>query len=182
MPELFLALILAGILTYLIVRASGKQTVQDSEQETELLVEKINALLPQTQCEECGYPGCRPYARAIVHTNETIDRCPPGGSLTSDSIARVLGRSRDFRSAAMPAAMVAVVDVETCIGCVKCIKACPVDAIIGAAKQLHAVIPGLCTGCKLCIPPCPVDCITLEPADIGHKLWSNPAPDYNQRQ
>ncbi|HLX24717.1 MAG TPA: RnfABCDGE type electron transport complex subunit B [Usitatibacter sp.] len=128
------------------------------------LAQRIDALLPQTQCTRCGYDGCRPYANAIAAGEAGIDQCPPGGDAGVAKLARLLGRDTaplnpDFGEFMPP--RVAVIDEETCIGCTKCIQACPVDAIVGASKLMHTVIASWCTGCELCIPPCPVDCIAL---------------------
>ena len=134
----------------------------------EPLVAQIDALLPQTQCAQCGYPGCRPYARAVVAGEADIDQCPPGGQETVDALARLLGReSRPLGGTptATAAARVAVIREAECIGCARCLAACPVDAIVGAPRYLHTVLAAECTGCELCLPPCPVDCIDLEPAD-----------------
>lgn len=132
------------------------------------LVERIDALLPQTQCTQCGYAGCRPYAEAIARGEADIDRCPPGGDAGVRALAELLDRP------VVPIAPecgepvtepeVAIIDESTCIGCTRCIQACPVDAIVGAAKQMHTVIAAECTGCGLCLPPCPVDCIALVPS------------------
>jgi electron transport complex protein RnfB len=129
------------------------------------LARRIDALLPQTQCTRCGFDGCRPYADAIASGAADIDQCPPGGDAGVVKLAALLGRAskplnRDFGESTPP--RVAVIDEATCIGCTKCIQACPVDAIVGASKLMHTVIASWCTGCELCIPPCPVDCITLE--------------------
>ena len=128
----------------------------------------IDALLPQTQCGDCGYPGCLPYARAIVEQDAPLNLCPPGGACYRQESWKNYwgGRPTVIVAPPMPENTVALIDEETCIGCVKCIVACPVDAIIGSAKQLHAVIPEYCTGCKLCLPPCPVDCISMIPSGI----------------
>ena len=125
------------------------------------LVARIDALLPQTQCGQCDFPACRPYAEAIANGTADINRCPPGGERTLHELSRLLGLPA--RPLAKPAAApaVALIDEDTCIGCFKCVRACPVDAILGAPHYLHTVIPQYCTGCGLCIPPCPVDCITL---------------------
>ncbi|MBL0165037.1 MAG: RnfABCDGE type electron transport complex subunit B [Xanthomonadales bacterium] len=125
---------------------------------------QIDALLPQTQCTRCGYPACRPYAEAIASGEVDIDQCPPGGQAGVDALARLLGRESkrldpNFGIESPPT--VALIDEEVCIGCTKCIQACPVDAIVGAAKRMHTIIVAECTGCELCIPPCPVDCITM---------------------
>ena len=123
------------------------------------VVEAVNRLLPQTQCAQCGYPGCRPYAKAVVD-GEAVDLCPPGGPATASAIAALTGRSLTRTLPETPA-LVAVIDEPACIGCALCLPACPVDAIVGAAHMLHTVISDECTGCELCIEPCPVDCITL---------------------
>ncbi|MEO5693404.1 MAG: electron transport complex subunit RsxB [Usitatibacter sp.] len=129
------------------------------------LAQRIDALLPQTQCTQCGYDGCRPYAEALAHDEADINQCPPGGDEGVEKLAALLQReSKPLNpgNGLYRAPQVAVIDEETCIGCTKCIQACPVDAIVGASKFMHTVIAGWCTGCELCIPPCPVDCISLE--------------------
>ena len=128
------------------------------------LATRIDALLPQTQCTRCGYDGCRPYAEAVAEGRADIDQCPPGGEEGVAKLATLLGRAAkplnpEFGEFAPP--RVAIIDEDTCIGCTKCIQACPVDAIVGASKRMHTVIASWCTGCELCIPPCPVDCIVL---------------------
>ena len=130
------------------------------------LVRRIDALLPQTQCTQCGYDGCRPYARAIAEGRADINQCPPGGDEGVAKLARLLGREAKPLNPANGAyrpPTVAVIDEAICIGCTKCIQACPVDAIVGASKLMHTVIAAWCTGCELCIAPCPVDCIALVP-------------------
>ena len=128
------------------------------------LVQRIDALLPQTQCTKCGYDGCRPYAAAIAEGRADINQCPPGGEEGVAKLAALLGREpkplNPVNGAYRPP-QVAVIDEATCIGCKKCIEACPVDAIVGASKLMHTVIASWCTGCELCIAPCPVDCIAL---------------------
>jgi electron transport complex protein RnfB len=126
------------------------------------LVDKVNELLPQTQCAQCGYPGCRPYAAAIVDGSAGINLCPPGGDDTIRRLARLLGKEVQPLSKAMAPA-VAVIDESACIGCYHCRNACPVDAIVGAPQFMHTVIEDECTGCELCVAPCPVDCITMRP-------------------
>lgn len=130
------------------------------------LADRIDAVLPQTQCRACGYEGCRPYAEAIAAGDADIDQCPPGGDEGAARLAAIARRDAKPLNPAFGAyrpPQVAVIDEALCIGCVKCIHACPVDAIVGAPKMLHAVIASWCTGCELCLPPCPVDCIRLEP-------------------
>lgn len=134
---------------------------------TESLINRIDAVLPQTQCTKCGFDGCRPYAEALANGQTTINRCPPGGRAGIEKLASVLETPvlpLDETCGEEGPLMLAVIDEAHCIGCTLCIKACPVDAIIGANKFMHTVIPALCTGCDLCIPPCPVDCIDLVPA------------------
>jgi len=126
----------------------------------------IDALLPQTQCTKCGYAGCRPYADAVASGVADINQCPPGGDEVVAALALLLHREAKPLNPAngvYRAPQLAVIDEATCIGCTKCIQACPVDAIVGASKLMHTVIASWCTGCELCIPPCPVDCIALEP-------------------
>lgn len=140
----------------------------------EPLVEQIDALLPQTQCGQCKYPGCRPYAQAIAEGTASINQCPPGGEATISALANLLGADEtplntEFGEASPPA--VAFIIEQDCIGCVKCIPPCPVDAILGAAKQMHTVIATECTGCKLCITPCPVDCIIMLPIKQKPGQW-----------
>lgn len=130
------------------------------------LADRIDAVLPQTQCGRCGYPACRPYAEAIARGAAPINRCPPGGMQGVRALARITGQpvlplDPDCGAEAPP--RVAVIDEDACIGCTKCIQACPVDAIVGASKLMHTVVPDLCTGCELCVAPCPVDCITMLP-------------------
>lgn len=130
------------------------------------LASRIDALLPQTQCTRCGYPTCRAYADAIATGEADIDRCPPGGADGVAALAALLDRATkplDPHYGVEQPPLVAVIDEATCIGCTKCIQACPVDAIVGAAKRMHTVIADECTGCELCVPPCPVDCIAIVP-------------------
>jgi len=130
--------------------------------DTGTIVEKINALLPQTQCAQCGFPGCRPYARASVEDGVAVNLCPPGGQETADRLATVLGRETvPLAAPADAASAIAVINEAQCIGCTHCREACPVDAITGAHQFMHTVIESECTGCELCVAPCPVDCISM---------------------
>ncbi|NLC35028.1 MAG: electron transport complex subunit RsxB, partial [Alcaligenaceae bacterium] len=132
------------------------------------LADRIDALLPQTQCTKCGYEGCRPYAQAMADGAAPINRCPPGGTDGMAALAALLGQERqalDPTCGLAPDVLhVALIDETHCIGCTLCIQACPVDAIVGANKLMHTVVPDLCTGCELCVAPCPVDCIDMVPA------------------
>ena len=141
------------------------------------LARRLDALLPQTQCTQCGYGGCRPYAEAMADGAAPANQCPPGGDAVAADLARVLGHdARPLDPARGPwrPPQRAVIDEATCIGCTKCIQACPVDAIVGASKLMHTVIASWCTGCELCLPPCPVDCIALVPVD------ALPVPDVSR--
>lgn len=144
-----------------------------------VLAGRIDALLPQTQCTRCGYPHCRAYAEAIADGLADINECPPGGPDTMRALAVLCGRPPKTLNPAHgtgPIGQIALIDESQCIGCTKCIQACPVDAIVGASKQMHTVVAGWCTGCELCIAPCPVDCISLRlvtPADTASE-WALP--------
>ena len=144
------------------------------------VVDQIDALLPQTQCGQCTYAGCRPYAEAIASGEAKINQCPPGGEATIIALADLLGVEPEPLSAEhgeeKETKTVVVIDEQTCIGCTLCIQACPVDAILGAAKQMHTVIKSECTGCDLCIPPCPVDCIHIVPVEQNLNNWKWPEP------
>ena len=131
------------------------------------LAERIDALLPQTQCTKCGYPACTPYAEAIARGEAEINQCPPGGDSGIRKLAALLDRKYlplNPRNGIEQPRRVAVIDEARCIGCTLCIQACPVDAIVGAAKLMHTVVTELCSGCDLCVAPCPVDCIEMLPA------------------
>lgn len=145
------------------------------------IVDQINAILPQTQCGQCGYPGCKPYAEAIAN-GDAINKCPPGGETGIQALANLLDVEAiplDDEHGEEDVKKVAYIREDECIGCTKCIQACPVDAILGAAKQMHTVIKQDCTGCDLCVEPCPVDCIDMIPVDegIGAWRWTQPKPN-----
>ena len=143
-----------------------------------MLSQRINALLPQTQCTKCGYQGCEPYAQAIASEGAAINRCPPGGDEGIVALANLLERpvvAPDSECGTHQPLQVAVIDEQFCIGCTLCIQACPVDAIIGASKLMHTVLPEQCTGCDLCVAPCPVDCISMVPVKPATKWTSQDA-------
>lgn len=150
--------------------------------ESSPVVEQIDALLPQTQCGQCSFAGCHPYAEAIAAGEAPINLCPPGGENLIQSLADLLDVEvlpMDDEEDSFQGPTVAIIIEETCIGCTLCIQACPVDAILGAAKQMHTVIESECTGCELCVAPCPVDCIEMVPVKQTVKNWRWPEPQYN---
>ena len=160
-----LGLIFGGILGY----AAIKYKVEGDP-----IVDKLDAILPQTQCGQCGYPGCRPYAEAIAN-GDTINKCPPGGDSTVVEIANLMGVEpiplNDAHQQKDHTKKVAYIREDECIGCTKCIQACPVDAIVGASKAMHTVLSKECTGCDLCVEPCPVDCIDMLPVATTTANW-----------
>mgnify|MGYP000356441119 CR=1 FL=1 len=147
------------------------------------LVDQIDAVLPQTQCGQCSFPGCRPYAEAIASGEAEINQCPPGGEAGVQALADLLGVEPiplNPENGVEKPPMVAVIDEQDCIGCTKCIQACPVDAIVGAAKFMHTVIGDECTGCELCVEPCPVDVIDMVPIATTVDNWKWPFPEKGQ--
>jgi electron transport complex protein RnfB len=148
--------------------------------ESDPILDKIDAILPQTQCGQCSYAGCRPYAEAIANGEADINRCPPGGETVILALADLLGvdpKPLDEEVGEEKPKTVAVIDEQVCIGCTLCIQACPVDAILGAAKQMHTVIESECTGCDLCLDPCPVDCIDMVEIKAEPATWKWPFPE-----
>lgn len=144
------------------------------------LADDINALLPQTQCTRCGFQGCRPYAEAIASGEADFNQCPPGGQAGIVKLADLLGRAPKPLNTAHGIEQplhLAVIDESRCIGCTLCIQACPVDAIVGAAKLMHTVVRSLCSGCELCVAPCPVDCIEMRPAQGAEAIWDQAKAD-----
>lgn len=159
-----LCAMLGGIL--LVIARFGKHSEDDR-------IAQVESLLPQTQCGQCDFPGCRPYAVAIIEQSAPINRCPPGGAETIQKLAALLNREETALSVEEKPLQVAVIEEAACIGCTKCIPVCPVDAIIGARGQMHTIIPDRCTGCELCLAPCPMDCISLVKRDLSTP-WKNP--------
>lgn len=166
--------VLAGIFGLLLGFAAVRFRVEGDP-----IADRIDALLPQTQCGQCGYPGCRPYAEAIASGAADINQCPPGGETGVQALADLLGRDckpLNPENGMEKPKTVAFIDEQTCIGCTLCIQACPVDAILGAPKQMHTVITKECTGCELCVAPCPVDCIIMDPVGETLGTWKWPYP------
>ncbi|MBT0584805.1 electron transport complex subunit RsxB [Alteromonas oceanisediminis] len=169
---LFYALLSIGALALLFGAILGYSAIR-FRVESDPLVEQIDSILPQTQCGQCGYPGCKPYAEAIANGDD-INKCPPGGEATIKQLAELMGvepKPLDAAHGVEDVKKVAFIREDECIGCTKCIQACPVDAILGAAKQMHTVIVDECTGCDLCVEPCPVDCIDMVPLEPTAQSW-----------
>ncbi|GAB2686576.1 electron transport complex subunit RsxB [Aliiglaciecola sp. 3_MG-2023] len=169
---LIIALTVIGIMALIFGAILGYAAIR-FRVESDPLVEQIDALLPQTQCGQCGFPGCRPYAESIANGDD-INKCPPGGDATIKQLADLMGveaKPLDAAHGQEDVKKVAFIREDECIGCTKCIQACPVDAIIGAAKQMHTVIQDECTGCDLCVDPCPVDCIDMIPIAQNTSSW-----------
>lgn len=167
-----LAILVVGLMSLTFGALLGYASIR-FKVEGDPLAEQLDALLPQTQCGQCGYPGCKPYADAVAN-GEAINKCAPGGDDTIKKIADLMGvevQPLDGNHETDNSPKVAFIIEEDCIGCTKCIQACPVDAIMGATKQMHTVIADECTGCDLCVAPCPVDCIEMRPIKQTTKNW-----------
>ncbi|NTS78452.1 electron transport complex subunit RsxB [Catenovulum sp. SM1970] len=169
------ALIVLGVLALIFGSILGYAAIK-YKVDADPLVDQIDEILPQTQCGQCGYPGCKPYAQAIADGDD-INKCPPGGDNTIHKIADLTGREytplagTESDDVAEEVKKVAYIREDECIGCTKCIQACPVDAIVGASKAMHTVITDECTGCDLCVDPCPVDCIDMLPLAQTTQSW-----------
>ncbi|KMT64957.1 electron transport complex subunit RsxB [Catenovulum maritimum] len=171
---LFYSLLALGIIALIFGAVLGYAQIK-FKVESDPLVDQIDEVLPQTQCGQCGYPGCKPYAEAIVNGDD-INKCPPGGDATIKKLADLTGLevkplAGTEGEASEPVKKIAYIREDECIGCTKCIQACPVDAILGAAKHMHTVIEDECTGCDLCVEPCPVDCIDMLPVAEKPDTW-----------
>jgi len=167
-----ISILVLGLIALLFGALLGYASVR-FKVEGDPLAEQIDDLLPQTQCGQCGYPGCKPYAEAVAN-GEAINKCAPGGEETIKKMADLLGvevQPLDENHVEDNTPKVAFIIEEDCIGCTKCIQACPVDAIIGTTKQMHTIIEDECTGCDLCVAPCPVDCIEMRPIETTKQSW-----------
>jgi electron transport complex protein RnfB len=175
---MFAAVLTFSILSLLFGLGLG-WSAQRFRVDSDPVVDQIDALLPQTQCGQCNYPGCRPYAQAIASGEAAINQCPPGGEAVIRSLADLLGveaQPLNPDNGQEKPRTIAVIDEDNCIGCTLCIQACPVDAILGAPKLMHTVIAAECTGCDLCLPPCPVDCISMVAQRPALHSWASPRP------
>lgn len=178
------ALIIMAIMALVLGAALGFASIV-FKVEGNPIADQIDAILPQTQCGQCGHPGCRPYAEALAAGEDAINLCPPGGEEGIQKIADILGVEFipfDEGAADIKPKSVAYIREPECIGCTLCIQACPVDAILGAAKSMHTVIADECTGCELCLAPCPVDCIEMRPIPTTVKNWKWAYPTFALKQ
>lgn len=139
--------------------------------ESSPVVDELEALMPGSQCGQCGFPGCRPAAEALASGDAPVTLCPPGGSALAEQFARILGVDIDLSAMAEPESLVAKVSEATCIGCTRCFKVCPTDAIVGAPKQIHAVVADACIACKKCVEVCPTECLQMQPIEVTLKNW-----------
>lgn len=164
-------LIAIGVIALIFGAVLGYSSIK-LKVEADPIVEQIDAILPQSQCGQCGYPGCKPYAEAIAN-GDMITKCVPGGQPLVVKIADLLGVDvPPMDGVEVPEVKVAYIDESMCIGCTKCIQACPVDAIVGTNKMMHTIVPDLCTGCELCVAPCPTNCIEMRPIKFTPQTWN----------
>lgn len=171
MSTILIAIIALAVLAAIFGAILGFASIR-FKVEADPIVDQIDAILPQTQCGQCGYPGCRPYAEAIAN-GDNINKCPPGGQATIEKLADLMGVEPEESAHDLDSKVptVAFIPEDMCIGCTKCIQACPVDAIVGGTKAVHTVIKDECTGCDLCVAPCPTDCIEMIPVETTTDSW-----------
>lgn len=169
-PILYIIIAIIALIALVFGAVLGYSSIK-LKVEADPIVEQIDALLPQSQCGQCGYPGCKPYAEAIANGDQ-ITKCVPGGSPLVVKIADLMGVDVPEMDGEVPETKVALIDEAMCIGCTKCIQACPVDAIIGTNKAMHTVLADLCTGCELCVAPCPTDCIEMVKVKKTPQNWN----------
>ncbi|WP_098415219.1 electron transport complex subunit RsxB [Vibrio sp. ES.051] len=171
MSTILMAIIALAVLAAIFGAILGFASIR-FKVEADPIVDQIDAILPQTQCGQCGYPGCRPYAEAIAN-GDHINKCPPGGQATIEKLADLMGVEPEESAHDLDSKIptVAFIHEDMCIGCTKCIQACPVDAIVGGTKAVHTVIKDECTGCDLCVAPCPTDCIEMIPVATTTESW-----------
>jgi len=167
--SIIVAILTLGILGLIFGSLLGYSSIKFKVKE-DPIVEELDAMLPQTQCGQCGYPGCKPYAKAIADGDD-INKCPPGGETVMLQLAERMGIEPKKLDGEEKPKLIAFIREDECIGCTKCIQACPVDAILGATRQMHTVITDECTGCELCVAPCPTDCIDMLPIQITTQNW-----------
>lgn len=175
---MWIAISMLGVLALLFGLLLGYSAVR-FKVEGDPVIDQIDAILPQQQCGKCSYAGCRPYAEALAKGEAEINQCPPGGEVGMLALADLLDREpkpMDSEESIAKSKTLAVIDESTCIGCTRCIQACPVDAILGGPKLMHTVIAQECTGCELCVAPCPVDCIDMVPVPLSINTWKWPYP------
>jgi len=169
------SLTLLGLFLGLLLGIAAKHLKVDSNP----IVEEIEALMPGSQCGQCGYPGCRPAAQALVEGLAPATVCPPGGSALAGQIAVLLGLDLDMRDVKEPEPKVARVHEANCTGCTRCFKVCPTDAIVGAARQIHAVVADACIGCEKCVTVCPTECLQMHPIEVTLRHWRWTKPNAN---
>jgi electron transport complex protein RnfB len=168
------SLTLLGLFLGLLLGIAGKYLKVESSP----IVDELEALLPGSQCGQCGFPGCRPAAEALAEGNAPATMCPPGGSALAEQIAALLGLDLDLSDVKEPELLVARVSEDTCTGCTRCFKVCPTDAIVGAPKQIHAVVADACIACKKCVDVCPTECLQMHPVEVTLRNWRWAKPHY----